>query len=396
MGSWQEKKKEGFISSVTEYKEQILKKHLKKIFIISGVLAGIMLAVFLTFFIIRKWNYHSYSVITQTSWEKTSSVKYMQAGDNILKYGGDDITLLSRQGNELWNEPYLIENPMVDVCENTGVVYDKKGSFMIVFNETGKVGEIKTKLPVIKAKVSQQGVVAAILEDGETTWINLYDFKGNEIVTSKTRVDSPGYPVDISISKDGMNMAVTYFCVRAYKPSSYVAFYNFGSTGQNQMDNMVNAYTYTDVLVPSIKYFSDSRIVAFRDNGFSLYAGKKIPEEYKTVKIKDTILNIFSNDEYIGVILSKGQGEESYRMELYNKKGEMEWSENLEIPFEKAYISGDEIILYEKNRFAVYSLYGACRYQGKFNEGSIVNIFQIAKNRYMVIMNEGMVTIKLK
>ena len=38
-----------------------------------------------------------------------------------------------------------------------------------------------------------------MLEDGENTWLNVYSPSGEKIVASKTRVDSPGYPVNFDL-----------------------------------------------------------------------------------------------------------------------------------------------------------------------------------------------------
>ena len=52
-------------------------------------------------------------------------------------------------------------------------------------------------------------------------------------------------------------------------------------------------------------------------------------------------------------------------------------------------------ILYNSNEFSIYTMYGVCRYQGSLKEGNIQNIFRVAGNRYMVIMENGIQTIKL-
>ncbi len=47
--------------------------------------------------------------------------------------------------------------------------------------------------------------------------------------------------------------------INAGKVSTIVSFYNFGSVGQNEIDNNVGTYTYEDVLVPEIAYVSDKK-----------------------------------------------------------------------------------------------------------------------------------------
>ena len=98
-------------------------------------------------------------------------------------------------------------------------------------------------------------------------------------MTAKTSVDSPGYPVDLSLSDNGQLMAVSYLCVKNNQPASFMAFYNFGYTGQTQMDNQVSGYNYVGTLIPQVDYLSDAQALAFSDDGFLTYSGKQIPEE---------------------------------------------------------------------------------------------------------------------
>lgn len=368
----------------------------KALLLTAGI---IIVCVFLIIggkYLMDHWTYSGYKVVTETVQEDTISTNYIEFGDNILKYGGDEVSLLSRQGEILWNEPQTIDNPMVDICGEYCVVYGKNGTTMSVFNMSGKKGSIQTGMPVLKAKVAGQGVVAAVLEDGETTWINLYDVDGEEIVTGKTRVDSPGYPVDLAISDNGLLLCVSYLKVENNKPASYVAFYNFGNTGQNQMDNMVSGYTYAGTLVPDVEYLGNSRAVAFRDDGFEIYQGKQIPEEVKTVKVEDEILAVCSDDSYIGIVCRETGKSSDYRMDIYNSRGELECSTGVDMAFDHMAISKDQILLYNNNEFAVYTTKGVCRYQGAIKEGNLQSFFRVARNRYMAVLDGGVETIKLK
>lgn len=392
-----EKKEESAapVSSVTEYKDRIRARRKKVLLGTAGAAVCCVLLIAGGKLIIDRWTYDSYKVVTETVQEDTISTSYTEFGDNILKYGGDEVSLLDRQGNALWNEPQILDNPSVDICGEYCVVYEKSATVMTVFNMEGKAGSIQTGLPVVKARVAGQGIVAAILEDGDTTWINVYDVDGTEIVTAKTRLDSPGYPVDLSISDNGLLMAVSYLKVEDYKPASYVAFYNFGNTGQNQMDNMVSGYTYTDTLVPDVEYMGNSTATAFRDDGFVVYQGKQIPEESVTVETEDEILAAFCDDSHIGMVFRNTQGESPYRLEIYNSRGKLKCTADVDVAFDHISISKNQILLYNTNEFAVYSMNGTCRYQGALQEGNIRGFFKVARNRYMVVLDGGTETIKL-
>ena len=174
-----------------------------------------------------------------------------------------------------------------------------------------------------------------------------------------------------------------------------MAFYNFANTGQNQMDNMVSGYTYDDVVAPRIYYMDASRAAVLRDDGFVLYQGRQIPEETKTVQAEGEIVSTFFDERHLGLVYHTTEGEDPYRMVVYDAAGNEEFSQTFDFSYDNIQISQDQIIMYNSNEFAIYTMYGVCRYQGSLKEGSIQNIFRVAGNRYMVIMENGIQTIKL-
>lgn len=383
------------INSVMEYRERMKNYKRQSIVRTTVIAAAAVMVLFGVKYVVDHWKYENYKIITEVHQKESTTVKYTEMANNILKYGGDEVSLLNRQNTVMWNSPQTMDNPEVDICKEYCVVYDKKGTRMSIFNQNGKVGEIQTKLPVMKAKIASQGVVAAVLEEKDTTWINLYDAQGNEIATMKTRIDSPGFPVDLELSDDGLLLAVAYVKVEDYKPSSYVAFYNFGSTGKNQMDNLVSAYSYSGVIIPDIEYLENSHFAAVADNGFIVYKGKQIPEEKYKMTTEEEIMSVFFEENSIGMIFKNDKGNIPYKMNLYKHNGKLKWSVGVDISYDAVMVSDGRILLYNKNEFSVYTLKGACRYYGAVQEGNLRGMFKVAGNRYLMIMDEGNQTIKL-
>ena len=90
------------------------------------------------------------------------------------------------------------------------MIADQGGTSMVIVDEEGQTGSVTTSYNIVKARVAKQGVVAAILDGGEDTWINFYAADGSMIAENQTRVDEPGYPLDLSVSEDGLLIMVTY------------------------------------------------------------------------------------------------------------------------------------------------------------------------------------------
>lgn len=383
------------VNSVPEYKERLSRKRKRMLIRVGAAAAAVALVAVAGILTARNWQYGSYKVVSSSDQEDTQSTQYVGFSGHVLKYSGDEVALIDTGGETIWSDPQEMENPVADICGDSCVVYDKSGRTMAVYNSEGRQGFIETSLPIMKARTASQGVVAAILEDGETTWINFYDKDGSEIATGKTSVDSPGYPVDLDVSENGLLIGVAYLTVADNQVSSYVAFYNFGNTGQNQMDNMVSGYTYDDVVAPRIYYMDASRAAVLRDDGFVLYQGRQIPEETKTVQAEGEIVSTFFDERHLGLVYHTTEGEDPYRMVVYDAAGNEEFSQTFDFSYDNIQISQDQIIMYNSNEFAIYTMYGVCRYQGSLKEGSIQNIFRVAGNRYMVIMENGIQTIKL-
>lgn len=382
-------------NEMTAYKRR-LTQHRKRLLIRIAVTAAVVIAaVLIVKTVVERWKYKDYKVLSSSTQEDTMSTSYAQLNGYLLKFTGDGASLLGESGKSLWNQSFEMTNPVADVCGSAAVVYDEKGTSMVMVNESGKLGEVNTQMPILKARVASQGVVAAVLEDGENTWINFYSTSGEEIATGKTRIDSPGYPVDLAVSPDGLLIMVSYLYIENNKTTSYVAFYNFGNTGQSQMDNMVSGYTYEGTVVPQVQYLEEGKSVAFRDNGFVIYTGKQIPKVDCEVTVDQEIVSTFYNEKYVGMVFQSDDEEKKYTLVLYNTNGKLVFEENFSIEYSTIKISGNQIIMNNDTQMCVFSMKGHEKFNGNLDEGKIHDVFKMDGNRYQVIVDSGIKTIKL-
>lgn len=287
----------------------------------------------------------NYDVLSTVENEDTQSSEYIQMGDDLLKYGNESVSLLSQSGDTLWNQTYDMSDPAVSILEDTAAIYDRRGTSMYVVKIDGPVGPISTDFPIVKAEVTLSGSVAAILEDGEKTWVNYYSSDGSLIVENQTRMENNGYPLDLAVSPDGAVIAVSYLIVDSGEISSHLVFYNFGQAGQGQVDNVVAEFTYEDTVVPDLVYFSEGTCVAFRDDGFSVFQGGDTPEESENTQIDTQMISLFYNEEYFGIV-TEGE-EESYLMTLYGPEGRQRCSREFDMEYQNISVSGERIILWD-------------------------------------------------
>jgi hypothetical protein len=350
------------------------------------ILAGIVLFA-------AKRTYHNYKIVKSSDQEDVVSTQYVEMNGKILRYSPDGVSLVTKNLQTVWNENYSMENPVADVREGAAVIADVDGTSLMIFDKNGKTGSVTTSYSIVKARVSSGGLVAAILDGGDDTWINFYASDGSLIAENQTKIDDPGYPLDIAVSDNGVVMMVAYQFIDGGDTTSYVAFYNFGEVGQNEDDKIVSGYTYDGVIVPQIEYLSGNKSVALRDDGFTLYSGKEIPKEVITVEEESEIISTFYDDDIIGLVFKNEDDDYQYSMSVYSTSGKLKFTKNFNIPYTSIKVSGGNIIMYNSSQINVITSSGTERYSGTV-DGTIKNMLKLGFNRYLLVLDNGVSVIK--
>ena len=384
--------------SVDEYAddyEQKLSRHKRNI-VKKTVITVVAIAAAVTAvgFYIEKRSYHNYKVVQSSEQEDVVSTNYVEMDGDILRYSSDEVSLVSDKMSTLWSETYQMQNPIADVNGTHAVIADKDGNTLEIYDKSGKTGSVTTSYSIIKARVSKSGLVAAILDGGDDTWIDFYSTDGSLIAENQTKVDDPGYPLDIAVSEDGVVMMVTYQFVDGSDTTSYVAFYNFGDVGQNEDDRIVSGYKYEGVVVPQIQYLDNNRSVALKDNGFTLYQGSQIPKETKTVEVDKEIVSTFLDNDMIGLVFKNDSKDKQYTMEVYTTDGNLKFTQDFNIPYTTIKLSGGNILMYNSSQMCVMNSRGVQKYLGSV-DGTIKDFFKIGWNRYLLVLDSGVDVIKL-
>ena len=362
----------------------------KKIILSAALVIG---AVLLVTIYIQKRSYHDYKILQTSEQEDIVSTKYTEMDGKILRYSPDGVSLVNKKLEAVWAESYQMQNPIADVCGSRAVIADRDGTSMVFLDKSGMTGSVTTSYAIVKAKVSRSGLVAAILDGGDNTWINFYSTDGSLIAENQTKIDDPGYPMDVAISNDGVIMMVTYQFVDGGETTSYVAFYNFGDVGQNEDDRIVSGYTYDGIVIPQIQYLENGRCIALREDGFTLYSGKQIPKEIKTVNAEKEIVSTFFDDDCIGLVFKNDSNDKLYTMEVYSASGKLSFRRDFNIPYTTIKMSGGKILMYNSSQICVIDKNGVEKYMGTV-DGTINDFFKIGWNRYLLVLDTGVNVVK--
>lgn len=268
--------------------------------------------------------YTDYSVVKSSERADSQNADYEKFCDGFIRYSRDGIAYYSSENIAQWNTSYQMNNPKVDIRGEYVAVAAIGESRIYVFNKSGYVSEVDTVLPIIAISVSKQGYVAAILQDGTTDVIDMYDTLGDKVYRIKAGIDKTGIPVSISLSDDGIKLMVSYTSIVENEISTSVAFYNFGEVGQNVSERLVGGYEqYGNSVVPMVQFINGKTAVAFGTNLMSIYSVSQYPKLITDIPMEKEIQGVFYSEEYIGLLFISGIADTPYVVNVYDLNGNM-------------------------------------------------------------------------
>lgn len=366
----------------------------KKIKILLLVVAVVVVATVGVYFFI-KYQTYDYMEITKTyENNSTSNANYKYCLDGILRYSRDGVALLTKDGTAIWNQPCQMGNPTVEIFGDSVAVGDKGGTSILVFQKNGLKGEIQTTRPIEKFAVSSQGIVSAILKDEETPLVICYDAVGNVLVEHKVSLNNMGYPVDVAISEDGNTLLVSYLHTKGNAIVTKVAYYYFGDGEIEKADYLVHQTEFSGTIVPVATFLDKDISLLVADDALIYYEGLKSPKEAVRVEVENEIQSVAYNDKLVAVVL-KNDGAADYKLNVYNTKGKILASVDVDNQYTNIKVVDDQIVLYDGQMCSIFLKNGIQKYEGKMDE-NILEIFPIfGLNKYMVINASGFHEVQL-
>ena len=318
----------------------------------------------------RVYSTASSQAIYETSMQE--DVEYLALNGNIVYYSKDGVSCLSRKGAMVWSLSYEMQKPLVSTAGDRLAIADYGGSTIYLQSSSEIIGTIGTDLPIRSICASESGRIAAVLYDADVTWVYLFSEEGDIISTVRLSMSVSGYPISVALSPDGERMCVSHLTADSEGIGTSVAFYNFGSVGQNYADNNVSSFDY-DEIVPYTRYMSDSACVAVSDSRLVIYTGSEIPESSVNVMFSQELEGVFAGEDYIGLLFPDSSGEEDYVLQIYDTNGNVTGT----ISFSQAYtdirISGERVYIHNDTELLMYTVSGQLRYDGEFPE----SVYQI-------------------
>lgn len=357
----------------------------------------VLLIITAVYFYFQSKVYSKYEVIDSVKREDSAGTQFVSFAGNILKYGKDGATCIDEKNQLIWNQTYEMQSPMIDICENYVAIAEKKGNKIYIMNTKGKSGEIETTMPIQRVQIANQGTVAILMEQEGTGYLQLYDKEGDFLAEGEVHTENSGYPLDIALSEDGRKMAVSQLNMNEGTVKNTITFYNFGSVGQNEIDNIVGAYSYSDVIFPKVEFLTNDVMVAFGDEKVMIFEGTQKPQVKKEIALKQEVHSIFYNEAYIGIVFNNENEKNPYKISVYNLRGTEEMTQNLDMEYDEInFLQNDEICVRNELECSIYNLKGKRKFHSNF-EKNIWKVFSTKNSiEYIFMMDEETQKVRLK
>ena len=351
---------------IDEKKKQKIKLNRMQWTIIIGLL--VMVGVLVYALVKNNRVSGSYEVVTSLSRGDDTSVYYQIMRKGMIRYSKDGMAMTDKSGNLIWTQTYEMTSPAIAVSDPYVAVGDIGANTIYIFNEYGQLGRINTDVPIQEIRISAQGVIAAVLSDSATNYINLYDKQGNVLGSIKASLQNTGYPLAIALSSDATRLLASYLCMDGSTVKTRVISYNFSDT---QSKHVIDTLELEE-LYPKIEFLENNKAVMFGEKSFVLY-NTDTKEISAQQTFENEIASVFCSDQKIGFIFKASDENGQYYMEIYNKAGRKNSSVYYDFDYEGINVYDDEVILYNSQEMAVYQMNGRLKFTSTLNT-SVTNI----------------------
>ena len=354
---------------------------------------GLLIGLVVVEYISRTFN--TYRVVRETEVILEEGCKTAKLANNLLIYNKDGIRCMDAKGNTIWDITYQIQEPCVSVDGGTVAVAGYGDHLIYMMDESGRIGEINTNLPIRNLCVAEAGYVGAVLDDNNVYWIYIYDVSGEEITRARTSMEQSGYPMAIELSPNGKLLGVSYLYLDAGTVQNNVAFYNLGEVGQNYTDQYMSGYIYQEI-VPELHYMNESTAMAISNGRLMVYSGSEKPTESKGILLNNTVQAVYWGDENAILIHNGAADEGRYLMKVYDLTGTLVLEKGFDIEYTDIQSQNGVITIYNSDEVLVVTLDGRERYKGSLG-GSIRKMVSTStRYKYIVLFENTFKVIELE
>ncbi|MCD7835802.1 MAG: DUF5711 family protein [Lachnospiraceae bacterium] len=390
------KEKEKREKNQSDYKNKIHRHRMSSLYRLLLVIAVIATAIALVLLQYKRHIYTGYDIVSSIERSSVSDATDIRFDDSILTYSKDGAHCTDVKGNVKWNQTYEIQDIEIDINQDVVAIGSYNGREIYVNDTSGQLGTITTTMPIRRLAVSTTGYVTAVLADTSVTWVNTYSPEGELIYSASTTMSNSGYPAAIDLSPNGELLAIAYVYVDAGSLKTNVSFYNFGPVGDNQNDYFVGVYTYTDLLVPDIRFLDNETVAAIGDSRLMIYKGRQKPVLEAEYLFDSEIKSVFSDSGYVGIVFLADDSEHKYCINVYDTSAQKVGSYYFDIDYTDIYFDKNNFVIYNESECVIMTYDNIEKFNGEFSKTVNTIIPSGSAYKYTLVTDEAIDIIQMK
>ncbi len=342
-------------------------------------------------------SYSKYDITNSEERSGSSAAQFDTFLDYIIEYSCDGISCKDSENTLIWNQSFEMSTPTVEICEGYVAVYDKGSLDVYILSVSGLECRIEMVKPIQTVCVASQGTIAVLMAEDGISYVKLYDKSGNELANGQFYADEGAYPVDIALSENATKLVVDMVDISEGIISSVITFYNFGSVGQNEIDNNVGSFTYEDLFIPEIAYLSNNRMVAFGDSKILVFDGSQKPTLSNEISLDDEIQSLFYNEKYIGLVTENADTESLYHIEVIDYKGTTIMENDTSLAYDVIeFLDNNEVCIRNNEECELITTHSIKKFTYTFDD-DLLYIASVDRYRnYVFIFEDTMEEVRLK
>lgn len=390
------KEKEKRTQNQTTYKDKIRKHKMATVYRSLLILVALVAVAALIVVQYKRHIYTGYDIVSSIPREKATESSDMRLQNSILTYSKDGAHCTDAKGGVKWNQTYEIQDIKIETCRDVVAIGNYNGREIYVQSTEKQLGTINTTMPIRNLTVSATGTVTAVLADTDVAWVNTYNVEGENIFSGQVRMQNSGYPAAISLSPNGELLGVSYVYVDAGVLKSDIAFYNFGAVGDNYSDQLVSVYSYSDLLVPEIRFMNDNTAFAVGDSRLMIYSGDQKPVSAAEHLYDREVQSVFYSDKYVGLVFVSDKEDYRYRLDVYSSSAEKVGSYYFNIEYTDIFFGQDNFTVYNETECVIMTFDNVEKYNGYFSKAVNLMLPTGTAYKYLLVTDNSIDTIQLK
>lgn len=323
--------------------------------------------------------------------------KFAGLDGNVAGYGMNGASCITPEGKTLWSITYEMEQPIAVTEGKYIAIADRNAYDIYILNTDGQTGHVRTNMPIHSIAVSQNGEVAAVLDDNSSTWVRLYSKNGSEIAYFVRTMKKNGYPTAAAISPDGEIVCLSNLKMDNATVKTDIQFYNFGKEGQDAAQHMVGSSSYSGEVFPVLKFLSAHTCIAVSDSRLTTFdTAPSQPVSRVNNMQTEQIQGVFFGGKYTGLLFTDTTGENLYRLDLYNAAGKKKGSVGFSMDYTNLQISGNRVYINNDQECQIYKLNGRELYSGSLGTSIKALIPDAHSDRISVVTENELDTLQLR